>query len=71
MSDLTAEQAKQLELEVLTSSVNLTLSVKDVNVILGILGKFPFDEVSNIIASIKSECEPQVVSIIDGLKSKV
>jgi hypothetical protein len=40
--------------------IELKLSVKDVNHILGIIGKYPFEEVIGIINGIRLQAEPQV-----------
>lgn len=41
-------------------TVNLNLSVEETNAVLNALGSFPFNQVAELIANIKSQAEAQV-----------
>ena len=43
--------------------IHLELDVNEVNTILRLLGKHPFDEVVNLIIKIKQQGEPQVAEL--------
>lgn len=44
-------------------TINLELSVAEINVILRSLGKHPFDEIATLIAKIKRQGEAQLADI--------
>lgn len=67
---LTQEQQTQIEQQTLTSKISLNLAIKDVNVLLNLLGKYPFEEVNAIIKSIQDEGQSQVQKIIADLETK-
>ena len=42
--------------------VNVTLTVAEWNVVMGALGKMPFESVVSVVNQIKEQAEPQLVS---------
>lgn len=46
--------------------IKLELSIAEVNTILRVLGKHPFDEVVALIQSIKQQGDPQAQAIADA-----
>ena len=50
--------------------IKLELEVNEVNVILAVLGKHPFEEVANLIVKIKQQGEPQVEAMIAAEQAK-
>lgn len=67
---LTQEQAQTLEKEVLASKISINMTVKDVNVILNILGKYPFDEVASVVTLLQNEGQPQVRKLVAEIEAK-
>lgn len=61
---------QQLEQEVLGSKIVLTLSVHEVNQILSIIGKYPFEEVASLVQRIQTEGQPQINATISKLKAE-
>jgi hypothetical protein len=47
--------------------IKLELDINEVNTILRVLGKHPFDEVVALITKIKSQGDPQAQAIADQL----
>ena len=43
--------------------IKLELEVNEVNVILAVLGKHPFEEVANLIVKIKNQGDPQAEAL--------
>ena len=43
--------------------IKLELSIEEVNMILRVLGKHPFEEVVAVINKVKSQGDPQVIAI--------
>ena len=50
--------------------IKLELSVADVNTILRVLGKHPFEEVVTLIQNIKKQGDPQAEEIIKAEEAK-
>lgn len=44
--------------------IKLDLSIQEVNTILRVLGKHPFDEVVSLISKIKQQGDPQAAELI-------
>lgn len=64
------EHELEREKTVLGTKVVLTLSVQQINGILAILGKYPFEEIQGIIGDIHRDCQPQVNKIIADLDAR-
>ena len=64
MNDLEIEQA------VLDSSITLTFKVSDINKLLSIVGKYPFEEVQALIHDIQNQGQPQINDTIVKLKAE-
>jgi len=60
---------QEIEQQVLNSKIILSLSVHEVNKLLSIVGKFPFEEVQTLIARIHEEGQPQINKIVADLKA--
>lgn len=43
--------------------INLTLTVAEVNIVLGALGKGPYEAVESIIAKVREQAMPQVEQV--------
>jgi hypothetical protein len=43
--------------------ITITLAINDWNIVIGSLGKMPFEQVVNVINEIKVQAEPQVRSV--------
>ncbi len=43
--------------------INLTLTVAEINVVLGALGKGPYEAVESVIAKIREQAMPQVQAV--------
>lgn len=43
-----------------TTELNLTLTITEINKILAILGKYPFDEIASLVTKIHSQGETQI-----------
>lgn len=54
---------KEMEQAILKSNIVLTLTVNETNQILSIIGKYPFEEVQNLIRRIQDEGQPQINAI--------
>ena len=50
--------------------IKLELSIAEVNTILRVLGKHPFDEVVALIQNIKTQGDPQAQAIADAEAAK-
>ena len=50
--------------------IKLELSIAEVNTILRVLGKHPFDEVVSLVSSIKQQGDPQATAIADAEAAK-
>lgn len=61
---------KELEQAVLASKIVLTLSVHQINQLLSIVGKFPFEEVQSLIREIQEVGQPQINATITKLKAE-
>lgn len=46
--------------------IKIELSIAEVNTILRVLGKHPFDEVVSLISNIKQQGDPQAQAIADA-----
>lgn len=57
---------QSIEDRLLGCDLSVALTVNEINQVLSILGKYPFEEVSYIINKIRSNCQPQV----DNLRIK-
>lgn len=60
----------EIERAVLSSKIVLTLSVHEVNQILSIIGKFPFEEVQALVRNIQDLGQPQINATITKLKAE-
>lgn len=60
---------KQIEQTVLTTKIVLTLTVGEINKILAIISKYPFEEVSHLIGRIHEEGQPQINKVIADLQA--
>ena len=49
--------------------IKLELEINEVNMLLAVLGKHPFEEVVTLINKIKQQGEPQVAAIAEAEKS--
>ena len=67
----TQEQSQQIEAATLGSKISLNLTVREVNVILGLLGKYPFEEVNQLVSRIQEEGQPQVRKLVGEIEEKV
>lgn len=65
---MTTEQ--EIEKAVLNSRLVITLSVREVNQLLSIVGRYPFDEVQGLVRRITEEGQPQVTATIAKLKAE-
>ena len=61
---------KELEQAVLGTTITLSLTVGEVNQVLAIIGKYPFDEVNRLVVRIHEEGQPQINKIVEDLKAK-
>lgn len=61
---------KELEQAVLSSKIVLTLSVYQINQLLSIVGKYPFEEVQALIREIQDAGQPQINATIAKLKAE-
>jgi len=61
---------QQIEQAVLDSKLILSLTVKEINQMLTIVGRYPFDEVHALIQRIKEEGQPQINAILAKLNEK-
>lgn len=61
---------QDIERAVLESTIGLTLTVDEVNKLLSIVSKFPFEEVSRLIARIHEEGQPQINATVAKLKAQ-
>ena len=48
------------------SIIKLELSIDEVNMVLRVLGKHPFEEVVTLVTKIKSQGDPQVDAIVQA-----
>jgi hypothetical protein len=46
--------------------LKLELSIDEVNMILRVMGKHPFEEVVNLINKIQEQCSPQVAALVQA-----
>jgi hypothetical protein len=46
--------------------INLQLEINEVNMILAVLGKHPFEEVVALVSKIKTQGDPQAQAIADA-----
>lgn len=46
--------------------INLELSIEEVNTVLRVLGKHPFEEVVALISKIKNQGDPQAQALADA-----
>lgn len=60
---------KEIEQAVLASKITLTLTVGEVNMVLGLIGKYPFEEVNGLVKRIHDEGQPQIQAFVEGLKA--
>jgi len=44
--------------------IKLELEINEVNMILAVLGKHPFEEVANLVVKIKQQGDPQAEAIV-------
>lgn len=49
---------------IFNSNVVITMTVNEVNKVLALMGKYPFEEVFAIVNKIKAEAQPQVDAIV-------
>lgn len=61
---------KELEQAVLASKIVLTLSVYQINQLLSVVGKFPFEEVQSLIREIQESGQPQINATIAKLRAE-
>jgi hypothetical protein len=47
-----------------TTELNITLTITDVNKLLAILGKYPFDEINALIGKIYAQGEAQIKELL-------
>lgn len=46
--------------------IKLDLEITEVNMILAVLGKHPFEEVANLVVKIKQQGDPQAQALADA-----
>lgn len=61
---------KEIEHAVLGSKIVLTMSVHEINQILSIVGKYPFEEVQALVRNIQDAGQPQINATIAQLKAE-
>lgn len=61
---------KQMEQAVLGSKIVLTLTVEEINKILSIISKYPFEEVAQLVRRVHDEGQPQINKVIADLQAK-
>lgn len=61
---------KQMEQIVLSSKIVLTMTVEEINKILSIISKYPFDEVNQLIRRFHEEGQPQINAVIAKLQKE-
>jgi hypothetical protein len=49
--------------------INLQLEINEVNMILAVLGKHPFEEVVALVSKIKTQGDPQAQAIADAAQA--
>ena len=64
-------QKQQIEQEILTSKISLNLTVRDVNIIISLLSKYPFEEVNQLIGELQTAGQPQVRKLLAEVEAKV
>lgn len=64
-------QKQQIEQEILTSKIALNLTVRDVNIIISLLSKYPFEEVNQLIGELQTAGQPQVRKLLAEVEAKV
>ena len=70
---MTPEQKteKQFEAAILASDISITMTVAEMNNLLTIIGKCPFEEVYEIVAKIQKLGQPQVDAIVAKVRNAI
>lgn len=59
---------KEVEQAVLATKITLALTVAEVNMILGLIGKYPFEEVNGLVARVHEQGQPQIAAFVTKLQ---